>query len=91
MEGEWRYFHYILHFYGLGNKRGNAKPSYLIEIHSEIGTLLHILVYHGPDTGELVLQFAVYKIYNISKRFKGTQRPLSSILPAICGPWGQTR
>ena len=29
----------ILHFGGLESKRGNVKPSYLIEIHSEIGTL----------------------------------------------------
>ena len=33
-----RYLDYLLHFRGLESKRGNVKPSYLIEIHSEIAT-----------------------------------------------------
>ena len=36
-----------------------------MEIHSEIGTLFHILVHHGPNTGQIVMKFAVYIIYNI--------------------------
>ena len=61
MEGaRGRYLDYFLHFRGLESKRGNVKPSYLIEIHSEIGTLFHILVHHGPNTGEIVMKFAVY-------------------------------
>ena len=63
-----RYLDYFLHFWGFGSKRGNVKPSYLIEIHSEIGTLFHILVYHGPNTGEIVMKCAVYIVYNICKR-----------------------
>ena len=59
-----RYFDY-LHFWSLESKRGNVKPLYLIEIHSEIGTLFHILVHHGPNTGEIVKKFAVYIVYNI--------------------------
>ena len=72
MEPRGRYLDYFLHFWGLGSKRGNVKPSYLIEIHSEIGTLFHILVHHGPNTGEIVMKFAVY-IYNICKRMDGGQ------------------
>ena len=68
---------YFMQFWGLGSKRGNVKPSYLIEIHSEIGTLFHILVHHGPNTGEIFMQFAVYIVYNICKRMDGCQRPLS--------------
>ena len=49
MEGaRGRYLDYFLHFWVLGSKRGNVKPSYLIEIHSEIATLFHIRVHHGP-------------------------------------------
>ena len=65
-----RYLDYFLFFWGLGSKRGNVKPSYLIEIHSEIGTLFHILVHHGPNTGEIVMKFAVYIVYNICKRME---------------------
>ena len=78
-----RYFDYFVHFRGLESKRGNVKPSYLIEIHNEIGTLFHILVHHGPNTGEIVMKFAVYIIYNICKRMEGGQRPLSRLLCAI--------
>ena len=66
-----RYFDYFVHFRGLESKRGNVKPSYLIEIHNEIGTLFHILVHHGPNTGEIVMKFAVYIFYNICKRMEG--------------------
>ena len=62
--GRGRYFDYFVHFRGLESKRGNVKPSYLIEIHSEI-TLFHILDHHGPSTGEIVMKFAVYIVYNI--------------------------
>ena len=68
---------YFLHFRGLESKRGNVKPSYLIEIHSEIATLFHILVNHGPNTGQIVMKFAVYIVYNICQRMEGGQRPLS--------------
>ena len=78
-----RYLDYLLHFRGLESKRGNVKPSYWIEIHSEIGTLAHILVHHGPNTGEIVMKFAVYIVYNICKRMKGGQRPLSGLLLAL--------
>ena len=72
-----RYLDYFLHFRGLESKRGNVKPSYLIEIHSEIGILFHILVHHGPNTGEIVMKFAVYIVDNICKRMEGGgQRPL---------------
>ena len=72
MEGaKGRYLDYFLHFRGLGSKRGNVKPSYLLEIHSEIGTLFHILVHHGPNIGEIVMKFAVYIVYNICKRMEG--------------------
>ena len=74
MEGaSGRYLDNFLHFWGLGSKRGNVKPSYLIEIHSEIGTLFHILVHHGPNTGEIVMKFAVYIVYNICKRMEGAK------------------
>ena len=66
--GRGRYLDYFKHFRGLESKRGNVKPSYLIEIHSEIGTFFHILVHHGPNTGEIVMKFAVY--------MEGGQRPL---------------
>ena len=92
MEGaRGRYLDYFLHFWGLGSKRGNVKPSYLIEIHSEIGTLFHILVHHGPNTGEIVMKFTVYIVYNICKRMEGSQRPLSRLLLALLGPWKRTR
>ena len=86
-----RYLDYFLHFWGLGSKRSNVKPSYLIEIHSEIGTLFHILVHHGPNTGQIVMKFAVYIVYDICKRMEGGQRPLSRLLLALLGPWKQTR
>ena len=60
--GRDRYLDYFLYFRGLGSKRGNVIPSNLIEIHSEIGTLFHILVYHGPNTGPIVMKFAVLHI-----------------------------
>ena len=85
-----RYLDY-LHFWSLESKRGNVKPLYLIEIHSEIGTLFHILVHHGLNTGEIVKKFAVYIVYNICKRMEGGLRPLSRLLLAILGPWKQTR
>ena len=72
-----RYLDYFFHLRGLESKRGNVKPSYLMEIHSEIGTLFHILVHHDPNTGEIVMKCAVYIVYNISKRIVGGQRPLS--------------
>ena len=80
-----RYLDYFLHFWGLGSKRGNVKPSYLMEIHSEIGTLFHILVHHDPNTGEIVMKCAVYIVYNICKRIVGGQRPLSWLLLALFG------
>ena len=45
----------------------------LIETHSEIGTLFHILVLHGPNTGDIVVKFAVYIVYNICKRMEGAR------------------
>ena len=78
-----RYLDYFLHFKGLESKRGNVKPSYLIEIHSEIGTLFYILVHHGPNTGQIVMKFAVYIVYNICKRMEGGQWPLSRLLLAL--------
>ena len=78
-----RYLDYFLHFRGLESERGNVKPSYLIEIHSEIATLFHILVHHGPNTGQIVMKFAVYIVYNICKRMDGAQRPLSRLLLAL--------
>ena len=87
MEGaRGRYLDYFLHIWSLGSKRGNVKTSYLIEIHSEIGTLFHILVHHGPNTGEIVMKFAVYIVYNICKRMEGDQRPISRQLLAPLGP-----
>ena len=85
---EWRgardhYLDYFLHFRGLESKRGNVKPSYLIEIHSEIGTLFHILVHHGSNTGEIIMKFAAYIVYNICKRIGGGQGPLTRLLLAF--------
>ena len=77
-----RYRDNFLHFRGLESKRGNVKPSYLIEIHSEIATLLHSLVHHGPNTGEIVMKFAVYIVYHICQRMEGGQRPLSRLFLA---------
>ena len=73
------YLDYFFHLRSLESKRGNVKPSYLIEIHSEIGTLFHILVHHGPNTGEIVMKFAVYIVYNICKRMQAGQEPLSRL------------
>ena len=81
--GRGRYFDYFVHFRGLESKRGNIKPSYLIEIQSEIGTLFHILVHHGPNTGEIVMKSAVYIVNNMCKRLDGGQRPLSRLLVAL--------
>ena len=78
-----RYLDYFLHFRGLECKRGNVKPSYLIEIHSEIATLFHIPVHHGPSTGQIVMKFALYIVYDICKRMEGGQRPLSRLLHAL--------
>ena len=78
-----RYLDYFLHFWGLGSKRGNVKPLYLIEIHSEIGTLFHILVHHGTNTGEITMKFAVYIVYNFHKRMERAYRPLSRRLLAL--------
>ena len=78
-----RYLDCFLHFWGLGSKRGNVKPSYLMEIHSEIG--FHILVHHDPNTGEIVMKCAVYIVYNICNRIVGSQRPLSWLLLALFG------
>ena len=67
MEGaRGRYLDYFLHFRGLESKRGNVKPSYLIEIHSEIATLFHILVHYRPDR---------YEICCIVQTNEGGQRP----------------
>ena len=75
-----------LHFWSLESKRGNVKPLYLIEIHSEIDTLFHILVHHGLNTGEIVKKFAVYIVYSICKRMEGGQGPLTRLLLALLGP-----
>ena len=88
--GQWPLSRLLLAFWGLGSKRGNVKPSYLIEIHSEIGTLFHILVHHGPNTGEILMKFAVF-IFFMCKRIEGEQRPLSRLLLALLGPLKQTR
>ena len=86
MEGtRGRYLDYFLHILSLGSKRGNVKPSYLIEIYSEIGTLFHILVHHGPNTGEIVMKFAVYIVYNICKRMERADMPLSRLLLVFFG------
>ena len=69
--GRGGYLDYIIYFSGLGSKRDNVKQSYLLDIHSEIGTLFHILVHHSPNKGEFVLKFAVYIVYNIGTRMKG--------------------
>ena len=71
-----------MHFRGLESKRGNVKPSYLIEIHSEIGTFFHILVHHGPNTGEIVMKFAVYIVYNICRHMEGG--PEAVISTTLC-------
>ena len=76
---------------GLGSKRGNVKPSYLIEFYSEVGTLFHILVHHGPNTGEIILKSVVYIVYNIGKRMEVGQRPLSRLLLAVLEPCKQKR
>ena len=81
--GQSRYLDYFLHFRVFESKRVMSKPSYLIEIHSEIATLFHILVHHGPNTGQIVMKFAVYIVYNICKRMEGGQRPLSRLLLAL--------
>ena len=63
-------------------------------VHNGIGTLFHILVHHGPNTGEIVPKFALYiYIYidhNICKRMAGA-RELSWLLPALLEPCKQTR
>ena len=74
-----------------GSIRGNIKSSYSIEIHSEIVTLLHIHVHHGPNAGKIVMKFVVYIVYNISKRMDSSQMPLSRLLLALLEPWKQTR
>ena len=72
MNGERLVFpNYFMHFLVLGSKRGIVKPSYLVEKHSEIGTLLHILAHYALNTGEIVLKFAVYIVYNICKQMDG--------------------
>ena len=80
-----RYLDEFLHFWGLGSKRGNVKALYLIEIHSEIGTLFHILVHHGTNTGEIIMKFAVYIVYNFHKRMERANRPLSRLLLVFSG------
>ena len=67
------------------SKRGNVKPTYLIELHSEIGTLFHILVHHGPNTGEIVMKFAVYIVYNICKRMEGGPEAVNSTTSCTLG------
>ena len=57
----------------IGSKRRNIKPPYLIETHNDIGIFLHFLAHHGPQTGEIALQFAVYIFYNICKRMDGAR------------------
>ena len=81
-----RYLDNFLHFGGFGSKRGNVKLSFLTGIHSEIGALFHILVHHGPNTGEIVLKLAVYIVFNVSKRMEWDQRPLLGLLLAFWGP-----
>ena len=85
MEGrQSRYLDYFLHFRGLESKRGNVKHRmYLIEIQSEIATLVHILVHHGLNTGQIVMEFAVYIVYIICKRMERCKRPLSRLLLAL--------
>ena len=81
MEGaSGRYFDCFLQFRSIGSKRGNVKPSCLIEIHCEIGTLLHFLAHRRNDTVWIPLEFAVYIVYNICKRMKVGQRPLSRLV-----------
>ena len=62
-----------MHFGGLGSKHGNVKPSFLTEIHSEIGALFHNLVHHGPNTGEIVLKLAVYIVLMFENEWSGTK------------------
>ena len=85
------YFDYILQFRNIGSNRGNVKQPCLIEIHSEIGTLLHFLAHRHHNTGGIALRFAVCIVYNICKRMERSQRPLSRLLLALLGPWKQTR
>ena len=89
--GRGRYHYYFLHFLGLGSKCNNVKPSYLIELPSEIGAFFHILVHHGPNTGKIVLKFASYIVYNICKRMEENQTPLSRLLFALWGTFGDKR
>ena len=70
---------------------GNVKPSYLIEIHSAIGTLFHILVHQGPNTGEIVLKVAVSIVDNIGKRMEWDRTLLSRLLLALVRSWNQTQ
>ena len=86
-----RYLDYFSHFWGLGSKRGNVKPSYLIEIHSEIGALFHILVHDDPNTGEIDMQFAVYIVYNICKQMEVGLEAVILTTSCVLGPWKQTR
>ena len=79
-----RYLDYFLHFRGLESKRGNVKPSYLIEIHSEIATLFHILIHHGPNTGEIIMKFPVDIVYNICKEWRKSK---AVILTTLCIFW----
>ena len=55
----------LLALWGIEGRPGNVKTSYLIEMHSEIGTLFHILVHHGPNTGEIIMKFVVYIVDNM--------------------------
>ena len=80
------YFDYILQFRNIGSNRGNVKQPCLIEIHSEIGTLLHFLAHRHHNTGGIALRFAVCIVYNICKRMERSQRPLSRLLLALLGP-----
>ena len=74
------YVDYFLHFWSLANKRGKLKPWYFIKIHSEIGALSHIVIQRRPNTGEIVMKFAVYMVHNICQGMDGGQRPLSWLL-----------
>ena len=53
--------------------------------------MFHILVHHGPNKGEIVLQFAAYIVYDICKRMEGDQRPLSRLPLALLEPWKQAK
>ena len=35
--------------------------------------MFHILAHHGPNKGEIVLQFAVYIVYDICKQMEGAE------------------